>query len=188
MPSEHISDEELEAISDQAEADAKALFRRHVPALVLSLDTILENFVKVIAGEKRIAIVPRTHPKVKEGPVYELRLVNREQVVKAEAPPAEEPRSWIPSEEEQEILIRQQKTEGLRAALEKLDPSRSYDGALLDSIRRDKIDEFSETYRENLDEDPASMEIHDYLVALFQLVKMTSAEVVFLRWIVANAR
>lgn len=80
MPSPTINPEQ-EKILDQAEKDSQALVIRHLPALVLSLDTIFENVVAVIAGEKRIAVVPRTHPKVKEGPIFELRLVKNERVV-----------------------------------------------------------------------------------------------------------
>lgn len=43
--------------------------------LVLILEEAVENLTAVVFGKKRLAVVPRRHPKVKEGPIYELRLV-----------------------------------------------------------------------------------------------------------------
>lgn len=57
------------------EDERNATFERITNIVLLSLETVAENFAAVVAGEKRVAVVPRKHPKVKIGPIYELRLV-----------------------------------------------------------------------------------------------------------------
>lgn len=57
------------------EDERNATFERITNIVLLSLETVAENFAAVVAGEKRIAVVPRKHPKVKAGLIHELRLV-----------------------------------------------------------------------------------------------------------------
>lgn len=44
------------------------------PLIVNIAEMAVENLAKIVTGQKRIAIVPRQHPKVIEK-IYELRLV-----------------------------------------------------------------------------------------------------------------
>lgn len=54
--------------------------------LLLSLEAAAENIAAVVAGEKRLALVPRKHPKVKDGLIQEFRLVTPPQVKLEELP------------------------------------------------------------------------------------------------------
>lgn len=56
--------------------ERKESIGRIADIFLLSMETVAENFAAVVAGEKRVALVPRKHAKVKAGPVYEWRLVS----------------------------------------------------------------------------------------------------------------
>lgn len=79
--------------------EADKILERMKATVILSLEVCVENFAKIVAGEKRIAVVPRKHPSVRAGLVYELRLTS---------PPAKAPRggdeSWKLTDEELEGL------------------------------------------------------------------------------------
>lgn len=51
--------------------ERNALAERLTDIFLLSLETVVENFAKVVAGEKRIAVVPRKNQGLK---TFELRL------------------------------------------------------------------------------------------------------------------
>lgn len=76
------------------DADREAILDRVANTLLLSLEVCVENVAKVVAGEKRLALVPRNHPKVKAGPVLEFRLVSPPEP----APPPPEARELPPEE------------------------------------------------------------------------------------------
>lgn len=62
------------------DSERDAILERIGDMLILSLETAAENIAAVVAGEKRLALVPRKHPKVKEGLIQEFRLVTPPQV------------------------------------------------------------------------------------------------------------
>lgn len=64
--------------------ELKASFRKSASLFALCLEQAMEGVAQVVMGERRLAVVPRRHPKVKEGLVYELRLVKRPDQEKAE--------------------------------------------------------------------------------------------------------
>lgn len=55
----------------------KAL-ERVADLFILTLETAVDGLAQVIGGHKRVALVPRTHPKVKAngGVIWELRLTS----------------------------------------------------------------------------------------------------------------
>lgn len=79
------------------DAERKALAERLGDLALLTFETALEHIAAVVAGEKRLALVPRKHPKVKDGPIMEFRLVTPPQVKMEEAPTTD---GWKPDESE----------------------------------------------------------------------------------------
>lgn len=57
------------------EAERDALMERVGDKLLLCLEEATDHVVSVVFGEKRLALVPRHHEKIKAGPVLEFRLI-----------------------------------------------------------------------------------------------------------------
>lgn len=67
-------------------AERETLADKLADHFLLMAEELLERASEVVFGKKRIAVVPRKHPKVKEGPIYELRLVKVPDDVKVAEP------------------------------------------------------------------------------------------------------
>ena len=68
--------------------ERKAILEKVADTLLLTLEQAVENFAQVMHGERRLALVPRKHPKIKTGEIYEFRLVTPPEP----KPPAPQPR------------------------------------------------------------------------------------------------
>lgn len=57
------------------EEERQAILDKVGDQLLLCLEQAAENITAVVFGEKRLALVPRKHDKIKTGPIHEFRLV-----------------------------------------------------------------------------------------------------------------
>ena len=73
--------------------EREAAMERMADIVILSLETVVDNFAKIVAGEKRLGVAYR---EIKGHPVWELRMTTPPKV-KVEEP---DDGSWKLSEEE----------------------------------------------------------------------------------------